>query len=239
MAAAGVATAAVLDSAQPLRTARARSHPATKPAATPTTAPTPISPSAWMTGPWPLLDSPARMATANETSGATMPSLSPLSTLRVRRIRLGTNRLVTMPAPSPASVGARHAAARTANHTPSPPKTRRTASAPRTTVKGSPIPSKRAGTPTSWRSDVNRRRAESEKRIRTKVISAVIRMVVADNEMWKVWSAPKVRPPSVNTIGEVMPIRSAGPETTVHSTTRVPTTARSAHVTACHPNNSK
>ena len=153
-------------------------------------------------------------------------------------IRLGTRVFVTMPAPNPASVGARQAAASTANQMPSAPKTRRAASAPATTVKGSPIPSSRAGRPMSRRSDVSRRRAESENRISTKVISAVVLMVDADSEISKVLSAPKARPPSVKTIGAVMPILSACPETTVHSTTRVATIARSAHVTTRHPGGS-
>ena len=41
------------------------------------------------------------------TNGVAMPSLSPLSTLRMRRIRIGTAGLVTTGSPRAASVGAR------------------------------------------------------------------------------------------------------------------------------------
>src|ERR1700683_967118 len=232
MAAAGVATTTVPDSVHPLRTARARIQPAARPAPTPMRAPTPISRRAWRSGPLVPPLSPMRMATVSDTSGAMMPSLRPLSTLRARRIRLGTEAFVTMPAPRPASVGARHAAARTANQVVRPPKKKWANRAPKTTVSGSPIPSKRAGKPTSWRSDVSRRRAASEKRINTNVISAVSLMVLADKVMSKALSPPKTSPPAVNTIGAVMPARSAGAEMTAHSTTMAATIARSAHVTS-------
>ena len=47
---------------------------------------------------------------ANSTNGVHSPSLSPLSTLSIRRTRTGTTGLSTVAAPSPASVGATAAA---------------------------------------------------------------------------------------------------------------------------------
>lgn len=81
---------------------------------------------------------------------------------------------------------------------------------------------------------MSRRRAASEKRIKTSVISAVNLMAEADKVMWNAWSPPKARPPTVNAMGAVMPTRSAGPETTAHRTTMAAMIVRSAHVTEHH-----
>ena len=176
-----------------------------------------------------------RTATATETRGATMPSFSPLSTLRARRTRLGTAVFVTIPAPKPASVGARHAATRSADHPPNTLKKAAAKRAPRTIVKGSPIPSKRAERPMSWRNDISRSRAASVKRMRTRVISAVTLMLEADREIRSAFSPPRARPPIANTIGAVSPTCSARPETAVQSTMRAATTARSPQLIRAPP----
>ena len=140
-----------------------------------------------------------------------MPSFSPLSTLSARRIRLGTDGFVTSPAPRPASVGARHAATRTADHSPSSPKKK--------CAKRAPAP---PCTEVRFRASVpevrhphgaisSRSRAASEKRISTNVISAVTLMGTTDTVIWKASLPPNARPPIAKTIGAVTPMRSARP----------------------------
>ena len=82
-------------------------------------------------------------ATAVVTIGVAMPSLSPLSTFSVCRIRYGTRWSVITTAPSAASVGPSAAPSSSAYHG-LMPSTPTAASDPATTVSGSPTPNSRA-----------------------------------------------------------------------------------------------
>ena len=80
-----------------------------------------------------------------------MPSFSPLSTLRIRRIRDGTTGSATTADPSAASVGASAAPSNSAVH-PSMSSSTTARTRPRPMVRGSPMPSSRTYVPRSLRS---------------------------------------------------------------------------------------
>ena len=80
---------------------------------------------------------------ASMTTGVTMPSLRPLSTVMRRRIRSGTAGFVTTGTPSAASVGASAAPTSKASHTPRAGKSQPARPQPASTVSGSPTASSR------------------------------------------------------------------------------------------------
>ena len=87
-----------------------------------------------------ISDSTSAIATAANSSGTQMPSLSPLSTLSPWRMRCGTRGSVTTACPSAASVGASTTARITASSMLSSPKTAAAATAPSAIVSGRPMP---------------------------------------------------------------------------------------------------
>ena len=86
---------------------------------------------------------------ANSTNGVQSPSLSPLSTLRIRRTRTGTTGLSTVAAPRPASVGATAAASSSSIISGTSGKTATPSSHPAAMVSGSPTSRSRAIGPRS------------------------------------------------------------------------------------------
>ena len=119
-----------------------------------------------------ILEVTSAAATAAKSSGTQIPSLRPLSTSRAWRIRPGTRGSVTTAWPRAASVGARMIAMIAASPKVSWSKITPAASAPSAIVSGSPIPSRRTGTPTSRRSAPRSMREASEKSTRASVASA-------------------------------------------------------------------
>ena len=130
-----------------------------------------------------MCDSTSAAATAANSSGTQIPSLSPLSTFRPWRIRPGTRGSVTTAWPRAASVGARITPMMTASQKVSWSKITPAASAPRAIVSGRPIPSRRIGTEISRRSSPRSMREASEKSTSASVASASARTVELVLEM--------------------------------------------------------
>jgi hypothetical protein len=106
---------------QPRWLASARSFPPRYPTTTAATIAKPICLSA--SNPQAVSPRPSSAATTamkRVTNGVAIPSLSPLSTFSARRIRTGTDLLVTTAKPSAASVGARIVAIKAAAAHPIP-----------------------------------------------------------------------------------------------------------------------
>ena len=130
-----------------------------------------------------MCDSTSAAATAANSSGTQIPSLSPLSMFNPWRIRPGTRGEVTTAWPRAASVGARTTPRMTASQTVNTSKIAPAASAPRAIVSGSPIPSRRSGTEISRRSFPKSMREASEKSTSASVASASARTVELVLEM--------------------------------------------------------
>ena len=157
------------------RDPRAMSTPAPSPTASPTPSPTASSRRASPSGEWPAPGTPSSVAATarvNATIGVTIPSLSPLSTLRARRRRIGICSSLMTWALRAASVGARVAATKQTRASDRSSKHHAATTAPRTSVRGSPIPSRRTGTPMSLRSRTTSILAASEKRRSARSASA-------------------------------------------------------------------
>ena len=121
-----------------------------------------------------IADCTSAAATAANTNGTQIPSLSPLSTLSPWRIRAGMRGSVTTACPSAASVGAKTTARMTASAAVSWSKITAATTAPSAMVSGSPIPSRRTGTPTAWRSCPRSMREASQNRTSASVASASV-----------------------------------------------------------------
>ena len=85
------------------------------------------------------------------TTGVTIPSFKPLSTVISRRTLEGTAGFMTTGSPRAASVGARAAATNKVSQMPWLGNSHCASAHPATTVRGSPIPSSRTIRPRSWR----------------------------------------------------------------------------------------
>src|SRR6478609_1844855 len=157
----------------PRRRDQPRTRPPPAPTTTPSAAPTPRSNRPRTTlAPALSPSSPAAAAIANNTTGVTSPSLRPLSTFRVRRIRTGTTGLSTVAAPRPASVGANAAARNNATMTGIAGNATLAARNPNSTVNGRPTSSKRMINPRSASICLGRTCAASWNRINARVTSA-------------------------------------------------------------------
>ena len=122
------------------------SRPPITPAATPARAPKPICRAASsIQSEAPPADSVTATASSTVTTGTAIPSLSPLSTLRVWRILTGSRRSLTTACPSAASVGANTAASSAASIMLRPGTTTTASPVPARIVNGRPMPSIRPG----------------------------------------------------------------------------------------------
>ena len=157
---------------------------ATAPATTPPRTPYPIfSSTSSAAAPSPIAPSSASAtASATKKSGTQIPSFSPLSTLRLWRMRVGRRGDVTTAWPSAASVGARMIARSSASGHARSPRSATPTTNPARIVSGRPIPSRRAGIPSVRRSAFRSMRDASEKRTTASVASASVltSMPVAD-----------------------------------------------------------
>ena len=144
-----------------------------------------------------------------------MPSLSPLSTFSPWRIRPGTRGSVTTAWPNAASVGANTIARITASSMLSCPKIAAAATAPSAIVSGSPMPSRRTGTPTSRRSSRRSMRDASQNNTRASVASASARTVPLElsRSTSPSTSGPTSSPTPVNTMTGVTGVPDNRPET--------------------------
>ena len=122
---------------------QATSRPLPSPTASPTPIPTASSRRASPSGEWPAPWTPSSVAATTRvkaTIGVTMPSLSPLSTLRARRSRIGICSSLTTWALRAASVGASVAATKQTMARDRSAKHHAATIAPSTSVRGRPNP---------------------------------------------------------------------------------------------------
>ena len=207
----------------------------TRPPTTPPTTPKPISSSSSVAAlrPSEISDSTSATATAANSSGTQMPSLSPLSTFSPWRIRAGMRGSVTTACPSAASVGARTTARITASSTVSAPRSAAAATAPSAIVSGSPMPSRRTGTSTARRSCPRSMREASQKSTSARVASARVRTVPLElsRSMPSSTWGPTSSPTATNTIAGVTGVPVSRRETAATASSVSATTAR-AHFIA-------
>jgi len=166
----------------------------------------------------PSLSSPdcaSAAASATKSRGTQIPSLRPLSTFSPWRMRDGRLGSVTTACPSAASVGARRMPTTRASTSVSEGKSAAAAAAPATTVSGSPIPSRRAGTAYSRRSARRSILAASAKSTSVSVASARPRTVwpVGGNSTSPSTFGPKRRPMPTKTIAAVTGVPSSRRDT--------------------------
>ncbi len=159
------------------------------------------------------------------TKGVAIPSLRPLSTLSARRIRVGTDLLVTTANPSAVSVGARIVAINAAAAHGISGNTRWATSAPARIVSGSPTNSSRVGRPASPSTSRSRTVEASENSSRASVNSVTVRTTSLVTDSGRTFSpaGPRTAPAATNTIGPEIHQRSSFDATSVYATT---TTAR-------------
>ena len=152
-----------------------------------------------------ISDSTSAMATAANSSGTQIPSLSPLSRLSPWRIGCGTRSSLTTAWPSAASVGASTMLRITASQTVSTLKIAAAATAPSAIISGRPMPSSRSGTPTPRRSRPASIREASQNSTNASVPSASVRTTVLelDNSMPPSACGPTSSPNATNTIAGV------------------------------------
>ena len=182
--------------------------PPPRPTAVPTSTPMPRSPSE---PPRPVDECATVSATAPAmkklTNGVAMPSFSPLSTFRIRRIRAGTCSSSTTWAPSAASVGATAAAMTAAAHGSRCGKSTTATAVPTAMVSGRPTSRRRSSTPASRRNNTRRlTRAASEKSRSASVTSARLRSVSACTltSIADTGSLASTNPTTTNAIGALM-----------------------------------
>ena len=176
----------------------------------------------------------AATASVNATTGVTMPSLSPLSTLSNRRSRMGTRRSLITWALSAASVGANVAPTKPANAQDRSSKIHAAAKDPSSTERGSPIPSSRAGRKASCLSMETFTRAASANNRRASVTSATRWTEGASTFTFSAPQSgfPSRKPATRKKSGPLMFIRTSRSEMTAHPRTRRVRTANAASVTA-------
>ena len=170
-----------------------------------TTGPTAIESSCSWTAP----SSEANAAKANRTTGVARPSLSPLSTLSARRIRIGTRGLRIVGAPRPASVGVTAPAIRSAPATPKAGRSHPTNAKVMPSASGKPMANSRSAMPESSLSAPRRTVEASWKRMTTRVTSArtwTASLVTTSSPVNALSSAPATR----NNIGAVTFQRDKG-----------------------------
>ncbi len=145
------------------------------------------------------------------TNGVTIPSLRPLSTFSARRIRTGTDLLVTTARPSAASVGARMVATKAAAPHPTAGNVRYASTAPATIVSGSPTNSSRLGRAASPSTSRSRTVDASANSSRASVSSVMVRTASLPNENGSTPNppGPRIAPTATNTIGPVIHQRSS------------------------------
>jgi len=163
-----------------------------------------------------------------------MPSFNPLSTVISRRMRAGTDGLVTTGSPSAASVGASAAPTRRASQIPREGRSHCARPHPASTVNGSPIASSRTIRPRSWRMSRNGTAAASQNSTQTNVTSTTtLNDAMADgvSTMCRAANSP---PTATNTTGAVRSSRSRRPDTTPHRNI-VPARSRTAVVAMSIP----
>ena len=177
-----------------------------------------------------ISDSTSAAATAANSSGTQIPSLSPLSTLSPWRILCGTRGSVTTAWPSAASVGARTIARITASSTLSSPNRTAAATAPRMMVSGSPMPSSRTGTSAARRSWARSMREASQKSTSARVASARVRTVepVLERSTPSSTSGPTSNPKATNSIAGVIGVPASRRETAA-TPSRASATSASDH----------
>ncbi len=200
----------------PLRRATTRRRPDPKPTTTATTIATPRSVMDSVnqsSGPAPT--SETTMARNRVTRGVASPSLSPLSTLRARRIRPGTERSENTPSPRAASVGARMLATSAAAAQVRPGTSHAAVSVPAMTVSGKPMRSNRAGRPGSSRRSFQRKVAASAKSRTARVTSVTTFATSVSRETSNIPrpAGPISAPAATKTIGAVIDHRSKRPAT--------------------------
>ena len=207
--------------------------PTSTPTASSSSAPPPLGSLA--ESPWPVMPSSlAATASAKATTGVTMPSLSPLSTLSNRRSRMGTRRSLITCALSAASVGANVAPTKPANAQDRSPKIHAAAKDPSSTESGSPIPSNRAGRKASCLSLETFTLAASANNRRASVTSARrwTEGVSTSTGSGPQSGFPSRKPATRKKSGPLMFIRPSRSETTAHPRTR---RARTANVSSVTP----
>ncbi len=208
-----------------------RSQPPRTPVVTPTSRPNPIcsSPNRTQVPALPLSISTAARARQTVTTGAAIPSLSPLSTLRAWRMRTGIDRSVTTAWPRAASVGARIEARRAASHTDRSVSRRSPAPRPAAMVRGMPMPSSRPGSCASLRASRRSMRVASVKRTRARVTSAsTSRMAASTSTPSRSRPSPPMRiPKATKAMGPDTRLRAARADTSPNPTTSRATMARS------------
>ena len=184
---------------------------------------------------WPAplaeMDSLAKAPARNKlTKGVTMPSLSPLSTLSMRRTREGIRSSDMIVDPSAASVGATMAPRAAATQRPLEWNSPTASAAPAPIVSGSPIPSRRAGMAMSVAKVHALTREASEKSTRARVISANERMVDECSCTWTRTTGPWVtaNPSRTKAMGAVTCQRSRRADTSPQTTKHAATTANAA-----------
>ena len=147
--------------------------------------------------------------------GTQMPSLRPLSTFRLWRIRSGSDGSVTTACPSAASVGARITASSSASDQLRPVSVSMPAASPAASVSGSPIPSSRDGSAYSRPSARRSMREASENSTNVSVAStsSLMSPPSAGASIRPSASAPAASPAAVNTIAAVSEVPASLRET--------------------------
>ena len=183
-----------------------------------------------------ISDSTSAIATAANSSGTQMPSLSPLSTLSPWRIRCGTRGSVTTACPSAASVGASTTARITASPMLSSPKIAAAATAPSAIVSGRPMPSSRTGTSTVRRSAPRSMREASANSTSVSVVSASARTVELelDRSIPSSTSGPTSSPKATNRIAGVIGVPDSRPEIAATPSSASATRARAHSMSEPH-----
>ena len=150
--------------------------------------------------------SAAAIAMSTVTTGRTIPSFKPLSTLRFCRTRIGRRLSLTTAWPSAASVGASTAASSAASTRLRPSKSSTATTVPATMVSGSEMPSRRDGVPDSLRKTRRSMSTASVNNTSTRVASTRIAMVSPSMSRSNQPRPPipQMIPIVVNTIGAVM-----------------------------------
>src|SRR5436190_1776981 len=164
------------------------------------------------------------------TTGVTMPSLRPLSTLRMLRTIGGTAGLVMTAAPSAASVGARAAPTSRASQTSKLSNMPAASSQPMTTVSGRAKTRSRTNTFASARSSAGRTREASENSTQTRVTSVISWTVSRSSALSNGVAVERMAPTATNTMGAVKSARCNRADTAPHANTAAAMTATVAAV---------